>query len=269
MRAAFWEQLTATGFTVPTDVPLSDLTAELAGLLGATEPSGGREVALEALLRWTDEGVYDGLLEGLGDGMVAGLSMREDGDVPVLRRSASAAVLGACLRRTAARDEVDADTLFRWGDALFNWFLAEDDLRHDVPGGAGAAALAQGADAVAALAAASVFGEAELVAVLDVLAERLARPTPTLLVAEEPDRLAAAAVAVFRRGLVSAEIAEGWWERLEELCGHTPAVAANTRAFLRSLHLQLTVASTPVPDRGDLVLALVGVLRRVYPDMLG
>ena len=73
MESAFWDRVVAEGHKVPADRPLADLTAELTTMLGSTDPSMRDGIAFPTLATWVSEGVYDDLLEGLGDGMTAGL----------------------------------------------------------------------------------------------------------------------------------------------------------------------------------------------------
>ena len=75
MSTGYWDQVQAADFEVPADRPLDDLTAELTTMLGSTRPEVRDGTAYPALATWIDRGVYDDLLAGLGDGMVAGLSV--------------------------------------------------------------------------------------------------------------------------------------------------------------------------------------------------
>ena len=88
-RSAYWDQVQAAGFKVPSDRPLDDLTAELTTMLGSTRPEVRDGTAFPALATWIDRGIYDDLLIGLGDGMVAGLAvgLGESGTDTVFRRS--------------------------------------------------------------------------------------------------------------------------------------------------------------------------------------
>ena len=81
MSIGYWEQVQKAGFEVPSDRPLDELTAELTAMLGSTRPEVRDGTAFPALATWIANGVYDDLLAGLGDGMVAGLSvgLGEDG----------------------------------------------------------------------------------------------------------------------------------------------------------------------------------------------
>src|SRR5215218_9301609 len=99
MRTAFWERIAASGFAVPGEESLADLTAELTVMLGSPDPHVRQDLATSALAAWIEEGVYDDLLSGLGDGLVAGLriGLGEDGTDTVYRRSYSALLLASCL----------------------------------------------------------------------------------------------------------------------------------------------------------------------------
>ncbi len=107
MESAFWDRVVAEGHKVPADRPLADLTAELTTMLGSADPYLRDGIAFPTLATWVAEGVFDDLLEGLGDGMTAGLSVGigEDGTDTVFRRSFSALVLAAVPRaRHRARE---------------------------------------------------------------------------------------------------------------------------------------------------------------------
>src|SRR4051812_19882784 len=136
----------------PAGRPLADLTAELTTMLGSTDPYLRDGIAFPTLSTWISEGVYDDLLEGLGDGMTAGLAIGvgEDGTDSVFRRSFSALVLAVCLERTTTLGAggVSHETVLRWGDRLAGWLVRERDLRGFVPGKGWAHAVAHGADAL-------------------------------------------------------------------------------------------------------------------------
>ena len=104
--------------------------------------------------------------------------------------------------------------MLRWGDRIVAWYLREHDLRGYVPGKGWAHAVAHGADAIAALAGSRHFGVPELTVLLDVLADRLLIPVDGLLPSGEPDRMAAAVMAVLRRNLVPLKVVEPWIARL-------------------------------------------------------
>jgi hypothetical protein len=278
MASRFWEEVRAGGLRVPGDRPLADLTAELTAMLGDPDPGVRDGIALPTLATWLREGVYDDLLEGLGDGMAAGLSvgLGEQGTDTVFRRSWSARALGLCIGRDSTAHLVPAETVIRWGDRLAGWFVRERDLRGFVPGKGWAHAVAHGADALGALAEAEPVGRLELTVVLDVVADRLLAPTEHHLVHGEPDRLAAATMRLLRRDVVELTVLEPWLGRLagssrpQTTAEDDPyLVTGNVEAFLRSLHLQLALAPRPPAVRADLLLVLIDLLRQTNANLLG
>lgn len=277
MASTFWEQVRANGLQVPDDRPLAELTAELTEMLGDPDPDVRDRIAYPTLARWIGQGVYDDLLEGLGDGMAAGLAvgLGEDGTDTVFRRSFSVLVLAECIERDNAEHLVPAGTMVSWGDRIASWFVRERDLRGWVPGKGWAHATAHGADAIAALAVSDAIERLELTVLLDVVADRLLLPTEHFLTHGEPDRLARATMRVLRRNLVGLEVLEPWLARLGQAArahglGDTDPflVAGNVQAFLRALHLQIALAPHPPATRADLLLALMDRLRDSNPDYL-
>ncbi|MEO5710982.1 MAG: DUF2785 domain-containing protein [Nocardioidaceae bacterium] len=276
MESAFWDRVVAAGHQLPDDPPLADLTADLTTMLGSTDPSVRDGIAFPTLARWVSEGVYDDLLEGLGDGMTAGLrvGIGEDGTDTVFRRSFSALVLTVCLDRavspaTRERAGVSDDAVLRWGDGIAGWLVRERDLRGYVPGKGWAHALAHGADALGVLAQAPVMQRLELTVLLDVVADRLLIPTRARLVHGEDDRMAMATLEIVRRDLVGIHVLEPWLARLAEHA--QPAfesdddpylVTGNVQSYLRALHLQLALSARPPAVRADLLLGLIEQLRK-------
>jgi hypothetical protein len=277
MESTFWEQVLANGLKVPSGRTLTELTTELTTMLGSPDPRTRDGIAYPTLATWVAQGVYDDLLQGLGDGMASGLDvgLGEDGTDTVFRRSFSALVLAACVQRDNLMRLVGIDTLLGWGDRLAGWFVRERDLRGFVPGKGWAHAVAHGADAVGALAESPTIGRLELTVLLDVLGDRLLAPTRYHLVHGEPDRLAHATMRLLRRDLLGLDVLEPWVNRLAGAAmpdGTSPddpyLVRGNVQAYLRALHLQLALAQ-PAPEcRSDLLLVLIDRLRRTNPDFL-
>lgn len=271
MEQAFWDQVVAEGRRVPGDHPLVDLTTELTTMLGDPDPHVRDEVAGPLLATWVAQGVYDDLLEGLGDGMTTGLwvGLGEEGTPSVFRRCLSARVLTGCLERGLATGGVSDDVVLRWGDRVAGWWVRERDLRGYVPGQGWAHAVARGADALGVLARAPAFGRLELTVLLDVVADRLLTPTTARFGHGEDDRLASATLQVLRRDLVGLDVLEPWVARLA--AGSRPGpvvddrdpwlVTGNVRSYLRALHLLLAVGEQPPQVRADLLLVLLQQLR--------
>lgn len=272
MPIDYWDQVQAAGFEVPADRPLDDLTAELTMMLGSTSPEVRDGTAFPALATWIDRGVYDDLLSGLGDGMVAGLSvgLGESGTDTVFRRSFSVLILAACLERDNSRHLLPGGKILEWGDRVATWFLTEQDTRGFVPGKGWAHAVAHGADAIGALGDSPHVAGPEHAVLLDILAERLLeQPPDEPLTAGEPDRIAAAVMQVLRRNTVGIDVLEPWVHRLGAVGnpfrgpvdGDPYAPAAAAQAFLRALFVQLSLAPQAPTVRPDLLLVLIDALR--------
>lgn len=271
----YWLEVRATGLSVPSDRPLGDLTAELARMLGEPDPDVRDGIAYPTLATWIQRGVYDDLLPGLGDGMASGLAVglgERDTDT-VFRRSYSALVLSECIARDNGRPLVPGGKVLEWGDRIATWLLRERDLRGYVPGRGWAHAVANGADALAVLAASPHVSKPELTVLLDVIADRVLALTDTLFASGEPDRLAAATLAVLRRDVLPLSIVEPWIARIAAATtsrSHQddPYLrSGNAEAFLRALYLQLSLGKRPPAVRADVLLALVDVFRRSSPDL--
>ena len=272
MSASYWDQVISDGLAVPSDRPLDDLTADLTRMLGSPDPAERDDTAYATLAAWIERGVYDDLLPGLGDGMAAGLrvGLGQHEDDSVFRRSFSVLVLAECLTRDSDQTLVPETKIFEWGDRIATWYLRERDVRGHVAGKGWAHAVAHGADAIGALGESPHLGAPEHQALLDVLGERLLRqPADVPLAAGEPDRMAAAAMQILRRGTLGADVLEPWVHRIGAAgnpykgpVDHDPyASAAAPQAFLRALFVQLSLAPKPPDVRSDLLLVVIEALR--------
>jgi hypothetical protein len=276
MESTFWDRVAADG-RPPNGYSLTELTTELTTMLGDTDPRLRDTIAYEVLATWVSAGVYDELLEGLGDGMATGLAVGigEQGTDTVFRRSFSALVLAECIERDNSAGIVPSETVLRWGDRLAGWLVREQDVRGYVRGKGWAHAVAHGADALRALAGSPAIGRLELTVLLDVIADRVTGTTEHRFVHGEDDRLAAATMRVLRRDVVGLEVLEPWVARLADAAvrsldeGRDPfLVTGNVQSFLRALHLQLALAPRPPACRADLLLVLIERLKQLHPDYL-
>ncbi|HEX5997694.1 MAG TPA: DUF2785 domain-containing protein [Jiangellales bacterium] len=275
MRKSYWERVVADGYRVPHGAALNDLTTELVSMLGDPDPHVRDDIACSILRTWTDEGVYDELLSGLGDGLLHGLraGLGEDGTASALRRSLSAMTLAHVVRRDNAVQVLPATSILTWADRSVTWLLAEKDLRGWDPEVGWVQTIAHGADLLGAFAASRYFNRDELNVLLDVIAERLLADTEYRLVSGECDRLAHATMSVLHRNLVTVDALESWLERLSKAWADPPepgvresAVRANCVSYARALHLQLLLGvwGTPTQD----VMGLPGATPSCRPDLL-
>lgn len=291
MQLSYWEQIVADGYRVPQGEALDDLTLELVTMLGDPDPRVRDDIAYSVLQAWVNEGIYDELLSGLGDGLVLGFKqgLGETGEqrdhVGIFRRAYSAAALATVVTRDNAVHALHPAALLTWADRAVAWFLAERDLRGWLYDGGWAHAVAKGADLLGALAASRYLGKDELIVLLDVIAERLIKPTDYRFTDGEGDRLALATMSLLHRDLVPADSVESWLTRLSpaweaEHDGSAPREpwCANTVSYLRSLHVQLLLGVRGTPTqftsskpnaapsvRSDVLIALQNGLRQTEP----
>lgn len=236
---------------------LAEDLVHLTGLLGSTDPTQRDQHALPLLLSWVESGALDDVLTPVGDGMTHGLlaGLGERNTSSVLRRSGSAQVLAAVLRRDAERNIARESTLTRWADALFTWLLREQDT---VSGAVG-----HGAAALAFLADSRHLDDMGLTVLLDVVADRILAPTgfiPPL----DVDQLARAAAHAVVRDLVPQGVLTAWVNRLS---AGTPGVPSAASHFLRALHLRLALGSERPECRADVLLELAAAVRKTSPDL--
>ncbi len=288
---SYWQRVLQSGRAVPSDRPLDELTAELVEMLGHPNPRLREDVAYPILTAWLDEGVYDDLLSGLGNGLVPGLQygLGHDGDSSVIRRSYSALMLAEILGRDNDRQLLGASSVLEWGDRATSWYVREQDHRGWIPEQGWAHAIAHGADLLAALARSRHFGRLELTVLLDVIADRVLTPTSYIWRHGEDDRLAFAVMALLHRNSLDTSLVEPWLKRLGEgikpprtrgpLSEWPSAEAANTSRMLRALHLQLALGVQGRPgllrdeelfaeqpaNRADLILVVLDQVRAESP----
>ena len=203
--------------------------------------------------------------------MAAGLTvgLGESRTDSVFRRSFSVLALAECLARDNEKMLLPSARIFDWGDRVASWFLRERDTRGFVPTKGWAHAIAHGADAIGILAQSPHFATNELTVFLDVLADRLLMADADLLQAGETDRMAAATMQILRRNVISLKVLEPWINRIAAGANpfgssgeHDPyQLAGNAQSYLRSLHMQLTLATNPPGVRPDLILVLVEALK--------
>lgn len=271
MREAYWQSMLRDGLPAPADRSLPELTAELTTMLGSTDRTARDEVALPTLTTWIARGVYDHLLPGLGDGMAAGLraGLGSGGrdSFHVLRRVASATVLGCVLERDHRAALVGSGTVLSWGDALLTWLVREDDERGRV-GTCDLRALCHGGDALTVLADSRHMDHLGLTVLLDSVADRvLDRPVDPVAprwLHSEHDHLARAVHRAVARDLVGYEVLDRWVARLAAVAGH-PERGGKAQDFLRALHLQLLLGTERPAVRVDLLLRLSDALRDTHP----
>jgi Protein of unknown function (DUF2785) len=271
-----WESVLTSGCEVPEGYALDDLAIQLTTMLGDTNPEIRDGIAYPVLATWITRGVFDPLLAGLGDGMVAGLTvgLGESGTDSVFRRSFSALILAECVRRDNQQGLVPPETMLSWGDAVSSWIVRERDLRGFVPEKGWAHAIAHGADALRFIAQCLYFGVNELTVILDVIGDRVLSPVEAVWVDGEVDRFASATLALWSRDVVPTKVIIPWINRIAAACTvrddgeSSPFLrTAHPEGFLRALFLQVEFHKD-TPQREVLLPILRQALRDANPHTL-
>jgi hypothetical protein len=111
---------------------------------------------------------------------------------------------------------------------------------------------------------------------LDIIADRVLMPSDSVLVSGEPERMAAATMAILRRDVVPLSILEPWVARLAadgvpsyDAADDTWRETFNVRTYLQACYLQLSIGAAHPDVRSDLLLVLVDALRAIDPGHLG
>ena len=262
-RAEFWGAVLAADCAVPLDRSLRDMTVELVTMLGSPDRTEREDLAAPILTTWLRGGVYDDLLAAFGDGIGDGLLYRlgDDGTDSVFRRSWSARILAAAVRRDNEATLLLPDSVLRWGDRGIAWFVDERDLRGFVDAARGEAqAIGHGAELLAALSMSRHLNSGMRGVLLDAVAERLLTPTEQRLDTAPIDRLAYATMALLHGGGFEADGLTNWLGRFDRVLSQQrsaprdrpPAArVGNAIGYLRALHLQLLLGVRGLAARDD------------------
>jgi|SRR5690625_71620 len=276
---------------LPATAERDDLTVELFELLDHPEPEMHDTVALGVLRQWISAGVYDGVLHGLGDGLLTALNRhpRHSRQPSTSRRHGSALAISWVVDRDHTIDELDRPTVIAWADRVMTWVLREPATDQPTLAGAtstGTTSIGVGAEVIAALSASPRLLAEELGVLLDVLLERVLTTDEVTIPDNDVDRAAFAVLSLLHRDLIPLTDVEGsllrfadsWKPAESEGLPSPSSLRANAIGFLRSLHLQILLGTsgTPAQDqrptvqkhpavRADLLLVLQDHLRASTP----
>lgn len=271
------------GYALPDWGDLQNLTAELVGILGSTDPVLRDEIAYATLATWVGEGRYSqDALQALGERMVRNLEvgLGEEGTDTVFLRAFSVLILGEVVAIDAKQPQLPPVLLDDWRGRAIAYLLAEQDERGFVPGRGWAHAAAHTADCLGAFAAHPRTTAEGLLDLLHAVAGRVLRPGTQVFLHEEDERLAFACLAMLRRPEISQGEISAWCALFSgpQLGGTWRAAAAaepkartylNVKAFLRSLYLQLRWCADPPRLRDAIEECVLGTLRAIGTGLYG
>ncbi|TCO47581.1 uncharacterized protein DUF2785 [Kribbella antiqua] len=255
-----WARVRADDFAVPANRPLTELVAELSGMLRSPDPVIRDLQAYSTLASWIDLGVLSAdQLRALGNEMVPRF-----GDDEIQARTFAPLILDSIV--TAGVFEPS------WVPPFERWYVAEGDLRgHDAKLG-WLHAVAHGSDLLGTL---GLHPAVEPVQMLRLGIGRLLTPTSYVLRDMEDDRLGRALAATLTRADLSEADAVEWLDpAVRQLSnppveGITPEVT-NTIRTLRVLYLLVDHGVrvgevVEVPHRELVKTKIVEVVRIVTP----
>ncbi|MEV0291257.1 DUF2785 domain-containing protein [Kribbella sp. NPDC050820] len=261
-----WARVRADGFAVPTDRPLTDLVAELSGLLRSPDPVLRDVQAYSVLATWIRRGdLSTDQLRSLGDEMVTRLA-----DPEVQARTFAPLILRAIVSAGVFEPT--------WVPPFERWYVAEEDLRgYDAKLG-WLHAVAHGADLLGTL---GLHSAVEPVQMLRLGIGRLLTPTPYVLRDMEDDRLGYALAATLTRSDLAETDATEWLDPAIRVLSNPPAEGitpevTNTIRTLRATYLLIdhglrlpeATTLTRIPHRDQVKTKLADVVRIVTPYYL-
>jgi hypothetical protein len=242
----------------PLDKTIAELLPEVEQMLASPDPERRDTIAFELLSRWlrTEGAVDDATVAALRDRLVARTAAEPPAapDDSVYARSFAALGLSVIAAREVAHPTWDAATLDAQIAAAVAYAERERDLRGHTGAGGWAHAAAHTADWLKFLARHPSLTEAQARRVLDAVRALVTRRHGVRFSHGEDERLAAAARAVLRRGLLDDEALDGWLARVAEPIGKPwpapfdPVLYAaqrNARDLLVSLFVALSFDDAP------------------------
>lgn len=273
MELPFWQAIVDADYAVPAGYAARDLTVELMSYLGSPDPQLRDDIAYGILARWITRGVLSAadlrpLIAPLTANFRQGTG--EARTEAVLLRSFSALILAAIVYADNHQPFLTEGDFRDLLDSTLDYLAAEQDVRGYVADLGWAHSVAHTADLLDELALSRYATPDDLARILEAIGRKVTT-TRQLLLFNEDDRLAQAALSALSRESLALEAVQHWAEGLGALPGSlgrsrifsdpgNQAVYLNTRGFLRSLALRLLDETLSAGTRacGPLIL---GALR--------
>lgn len=253
MDQSFWQTALDADGALPEGYTVAELTPELLGYLGSTDPVLRDDLAYPLLDTWVHSGHYTpaelvAMAEHLQEGMRAGIS--EQGDDGVFLRTFSALVLAEIVGEDNLHPFLSAEQVRRILDSAIAYLAHERDLRGFVPEKGWAHGVAHVADLLWVLGYSRHLGAPEHGQILRAILGRLHAADGHIFLFSEERRLATTAIGVIGRGLLAGAAVDEWLAELLAPNGEPLGFGAmsaplslatfhNVRAFLIAVYFQL------------------------------
>src|SRR6266545_4467070 len=204
----FWRVIANDENALPQGEWVAELAPELLSWLGSTDAELRDEFAYRILAAWVEREQFQpdqlrDMVRQMLDNLYIGLGERDTDTV--FLRSYSTLVLMEVVAYDNAHPFLGQGEAAGLLDQVLEYLRKERDLRSWVEGPGWAHAVAHTAD---------------LLMMLDGIADRLLEPSGVVFVQHEDERLAYAALNVLRRGLVGRAARDRWLERFVRPSGH-------------------------------------------------
>ncbi|GHO44035.1 DUF2785 domain-containing protein [Ktedonospora formicarum] len=279
MEKAFWLEIAANEYTLPSGFSASELLPELLENLGSIN-SDLREHAYMTLALWierdclyTSEELYS-VAAQLRSNLRLGLG--EEGTDSVFLRSFSLLVLNNVVDYDNAHPFLQEQDVLEWLKEALAYYQSERDLRGYVSVKGWAHSVAHGADLLLAFAHNRYVHQLELEHILDVVAWRITAPAHEVFIDREDERLAVVVFEALSRELLPMSFLQQWIQGIVKPEGRKPWNEAfnvdeenrafcNTRQFLNGLYFQLLLRNKQPATSASLREVLVQAIRELGP----
>ena len=276
MDKQFWKAIQENDCNIPEGYTVKSLTPELLSFLGSTDPELRDDFAYAILVEWVERDLYTPddlrqIIAGLSANLEVGIGETETDSV--FLRAFSILALALIVYYENKKSFLKSDEIEAILDKGLQYLATEQDPRGFVRVKGWAHAVAHTAELLLVLAENKHTGATEHIRMLSEITRKLTDSTKWVYVHGEDDRLSAAVLVIFQRGLLNPPTIKEWLDSLinpksgswkgawtkEE----STRAFFNVRNFLRSLYLQITTEKD-IPNQNELekiILEAVQILR--------
>lgn len=269
MDKTFWQGIINNDFALPGGHAIENLTDELLGYFGSTDPLLRDEFGYAILVNWMEKGfIGPEILRDMIPKMVANLrvGIGEQATDSIFLRSFSVLHLATLIAHDNEKPYLSMAEVRQVLEAGLDYFQAERDLRGMVGEKGWAHSVAHTGDLLKFLSRNVHLNAADVERILHAITAKLTTITPTVFAYGEDDRLAHVLDAILKRHLLSLETLTIWIEHLGESTktrlrmaengtdGY--ATSQNVRNFLRALYFQIELAEHRRPLADELTSVL-------------
>jgi hypothetical protein len=274
MDKSSWLEIIQNDFAIPDEHSLKELTSELFSYLGSTDPELRDDIGYIVYANWLEMGEFSQAeilehIQILFGNLETGIGEKETDSV--FLRSFSILFLAEIIHNDNKSPQIEKELIQEILEKGLRYLKAEKDPRGYVQSKGWAHALAHTADLMRVLAKNDHTGLIEHKQILYKIAEKLIASSDWVYIHGEDDRLAAAAIAVFKRDMLPISAIKEWLKSFTDpnwkgawTNEERSHAFFNLRNFLRSLHLQVTIEEN-LPGQQELAKMIQKYLCKLRP----